>query len=162
MHGWIRQGVLTALALVGMFETAVLAQEGKERPNLIQTSATAEEEVSPDSVSLSLEVISQAETVEAARTENAARMARLVAVIKGHGWKELMMQTSRFTVAPVYEQQDKRLIQVLPKILGYKVSNSLVVKMEQLDKKRLPSASRWSSTKGFRTGPIRCPGHPSM
>ena len=78
-----------------------LAHELEEPLHLIQTSATAQEDIIPDSVSLSLEVITQAATVEQARTDNAERMGRLLEAVKAHGWKELTTQTSRFSVTPV-------------------------------------------------------------
>ena len=112
---------------------AGLAHEDEEPLHLIQTSATAEEDVTPDSVSLSLEVMTQAETVEQARSENAERMGRLLEAVKAHGWKELTTQTGRFSVTPVYEKIDRKFIQDLPKILGYQISHLLVVKLEALD-----------------------------
>ena len=131
---------------------AGLAHEDEEPLHLIQTSATAEEDVTPDSVSLSLEVMTQAETVEQARSENAERMGRLLEAVKAHGWKELTTQTGRFSVTPVYEKIDRKFIQDLPKILGYQISHLLVVKLEALDGATLAARVTVLLDEGMRLG----------
>ncbi len=148
----VKAGIWAGAAVVVLMSAppAGWAHEPDEALHLIQTTASAQEDVIPDSVSLSLEVLTQAETVEQARAENAQRMDQLVQAVKAKGWDELTAQTSRFNVTPVYEE--RRVVQNLPQVVGYRVSHLLTVTLEELDGPTLATRVSALLDEGMRLG----------
>jgi uncharacterized protein YggE len=106
------------------------AQEPARIP-LIYVSGEAQLEAPPDLVIINLGVVTQAKTVGEARTQNAERMDAVAGAIKRLGVPPAQIATTRFSVTPQYDYQERRSP---PRILGYSVSNQLTVRQEDLDK----------------------------
>ncbi|MDP2781298.1 SIMPL domain-containing protein [Devosia sp.] len=90
----------------------------------------------PDMAMINSGVTSQGATAREALDANTAAMAELIATLKEAGIEARDIQTSGFSVNPNYvysEQRDANGYTLPPKINGYQVSNTVTVKVRQLD-----------------------------
>lgn len=78
----------------------------------------------PDQVTLSLGVQTQAVTASAAMADNAARAAELVGRLEKEGVAKARIQTSSFSVQPQYNSRSV--------ITGYQVTNSLTITLDDV------------------------------
>lgn len=84
----------------------------------------------PDVVVLQLGVEAQALTVSAAQAQARESMAGVLAVLKDKGIAERDIQTTRFSIQPVYEWIELKKKQELT---GYRVTNQVRAKIRQVD-----------------------------
>lgn len=82
----------------------------------------------PDSAEISAGVVSNATTAAAALADNTKRMVAVFDGLKGLGIAEREMQTSNFSVSPVYARQPRDANHP-PAIAGYRVSNMVHVRL---------------------------------
>ena len=99
----------------------------------ITVSGDAEVASKPDQARLSAGVVTQAETAAAALNANSAAMNRVFAALRMAGIPENRMQTSSFSVQPQYPpfRPDNQEPQ---RIIGYQVSNNVMVTVDDLTK----------------------------
>ena len=97
---------------------------------LLSVSAQAESSRVPDVASLSTGVVTQAGDANAALRANATQMAKVMAAIKAAGIAERDIQTSGISVNPQYKYRDNQA----PTITGYQASNTVNIKVRQIDK----------------------------
>lgn len=119
------------------FSAAAVAQDGVQQPREAQINVSGEGEMAvvPDMAILSLTVLQQAETAEAALTANNAAMRNVVGALHERGVEERDIQTSQFQIFPRHEQTDPKDANSQPgKIVGYQVSNALTVRVRDLSK----------------------------
>ena len=83
----------------------------------------------PDLAVLNIGVETEARTVSAARDEAATAMAAIVAAVKAHGLADVDIQTTSFNVWPRYDYFERTQV-----LAGYRVSNSVSIKIRDLDK----------------------------
>jgi len=83
----------------------------------------------PDMAVLNIGVETEARTVSAARDEAATAMAAIVAAVKAHGLADVDIQTTSFNVWPRYDYFERTQV-----LAGYQVSNSVSIKIRDLDK----------------------------
>lgn len=107
-----------------------MAQDANNLENLIVTQGRGEVTVSPDSLQMTLAVESQAEDMMKARQENNNKMRKIQDAIKKMGINNLTLKTQNFSVYPVKSQYKKGELQ---KTIGYRVNNSLLVKVTRSD-----------------------------
>ncbi|WP_284776327.1 SIMPL domain-containing protein [Agrobacterium sp. lyk4-40-TYG-31] len=120
---------LVALPLVAS------AQESTKREPVISVSGEGDAAVAPDMAILSFSVVKQAETAAAALSENSKAMTEVQAALKTAGIADKDLQTSNFSVQPVYKQfEPKDGVYVPPEITGYQVTNGLTVRVRELAK----------------------------
>ncbi len=127
--------VLGALALAGLSANAAVAQEDEPKPRLMSLTGQGKITAAPDMAVLSLGVVSQDKTARQALFANSRAMAALVDAMKKSGIEAKDLQTSGFTVSPVYSrprrsQGDRP---PPPEIVGYSVRNMLSVRIRKLD-----------------------------
>jgi uncharacterized protein len=120
-----------ALMASTAFATAEAAEAMAQRT--ITVSGDAEVASKPDQARLSAGVVTQAETAAAALNANSAAMNRVFAALRMAGIPENRMQTSNFSVQPQYppfrpENQEPQ------RIIGYQVSNNVMVTVDDLTK----------------------------
>jgi uncharacterized protein YggE len=97
----------------------------------ISLSATGAIKTAPDKVDISTGVTAQAPTAKEALAKNSAAMTDVIAALKAEGLDPKDIQTSNFTVQPLYEERkDGRS----PKIVGYQVSNSVHLTVHDIGK----------------------------
>lgn len=104
--------------------TVVAAAQG----TTLTVSATGETSRTPDFASVGAGVVTQADTVDAAMRDNAARMNQVLAALRNAGIAERDIQTSRVSLAPQYRYEENHA----PAIVGYQANNSVSVKVRDL------------------------------
>ena len=87
--------------------------------------------VTPDYAQITSGVTTRAKTVKEAADVNSKLMAAVSNALVESGVAQRDIQTSRFSVQPVYAPQEPR---AEPKFVGYSVSNQVRVKIRQIDK----------------------------
>lgn len=100
---------------------------GTDTMNTISMSGYADQKVMPDTASLSIGVVVQSESSEAATSENAAIMSTVIEELKALGLEDNEIQTSYVSVYPMYNYDKERTI------TGYSASNSVEIKTTNLD-----------------------------
>ena len=83
----------------------------------------------PDTLTLNLGVAVVRPTVNAATTEAAAKAQAIIAALKANGVAEADIQTANYAIWPEYDYSGET-----QRLVGYRVSNDLTVKVRDLDK----------------------------
>ncbi|MCC7575234.1 MAG: SIMPL domain-containing protein [Methanomethylovorans sp.] len=112
---------LSVVLLVMSLTIYAISQTGSNTADTITMSGYAEEKVVPDTASLSIGVVVQANTAKDASDQNAALMGAVVAELKALGLEDREIQTSYVSVYPVYNYDREQTI------TGYSASNSVQV-----------------------------------
>ena len=102
---------------------------GSLRVNWVGCPGEGTVTLEPDMAVLNIGVETEARTVSAARDEAATAMAAIVAAVKGHGLADVDIQTTSFNVWPRYDYFERTQV-----LAGYQVSNSVSIKIRDLDK----------------------------
>lgn len=124
----------TALATLPLV-TPASAQEATRREAVISVSGEGQANIAPDLAILNFSVVKQAETAAAALSENSKALADVLAALKTAAIAERDMQTSNFSIQPLYKHYEpKDGVYVAPDITGYQVSNGLTVRVRDLAK----------------------------
>ena len=97
-------------------------------PETISVSGTGRATVTPDRFSFTAGVQTVANTVEDAVNQNNQKTARVIAALKAAGAQEKDIRTSNFSIWPQQDYQQGSL----PRILGYQVSNNVIVRSEKI------------------------------
>lgn len=131
---------LAAMAAMAFILSVALAapahaQEGEEAPRTITLTGEGETTAPPDIAYIETGVVTDGKTAAEALAANSKAMADIFAGLKDAGIEDRDMQTSQFSVYPVYEQQpEPRTTPETPKIGGYRVHNQLTVTVRDLPK----------------------------
>lgn len=92
-------------------------------PETISVSGTGRSTVVPDRIVFSAGVQTLAPTVDEAVNENNRKIAAVIAALKAAGADAKEIRTSNFTIYPQQDYQQGKM----PRILGYQVSNTIIV-----------------------------------
>jgi uncharacterized protein len=133
LHNTVRAMALLPVLAMGFMASAALAQTVDTR-SIINVSATGETAIAPDLAYLSLAVMRESPTAREALTANNAAMGEVLAAMKAFGLEDRDLQTSNFSINPVYVYPNPDQPQTPPKITGYQVSNGLTVRVRDLAK----------------------------
>lgn len=115
-------------ALCALMPTSASAAE---RPRTISLSASGSVSARPDIAEISTGVTSDAKTAREALNANTKSMTDVIDALKGAGIDEKDIQTSNFSVSPLYRHfKDGRPAE----ITGYRVSNSVRIVVRDLKK----------------------------
>ncbi|MGB2932141.1 MAG: SIMPL domain-containing protein [Methyloceanibacter sp.] len=106
------------------------ADEAPKR--MISLSATGAIKTAPDKVDISTGVTSQADSAKEALAKNTESMTKVIAALKAQGLDAKDIQTTNFSVQPLYE--DRKEGQRSPKIVGYQVTNSVHLTVHDISK----------------------------
>ena len=87
------------------------------------------ERVAPDYAHVESGVTTRAKTVKEATDANSKLMAAITSALRDSGIAQVDIQTSRFSIQPVYAPQEPR---AEPKLTGYSVSNQVRVNIRQI------------------------------
>ncbi len=125
-----------AIALIASTALAVPAQAAQvqiaaQNP-VIELSVFEQIEVEPDTATVWTGVQSDADTAVEALRRNSAEMERLVALIRALGIPARDIQTSRISLNPRYDYNNRG--DQPPRFLGYRASNQVTVKLRDLDR----------------------------
>ncbi len=102
---------------------------GQTTENVIVTQGNAVVSGKAETAILSLGVTTQNASAAEASKENAKKMNAVIEALKKAGVKEDAMSTSDFSIYPEYDYNAD-----YDKIKGYRVSNQITVKLEEIDK----------------------------
>jgi uncharacterized protein YggE len=129
----IRAAALSALlactaAPVALAQAAPPAAESMFRATTLNLAAYGETRIAPDMATISLGVMTEGKTAQAAMQANAARMTQVVDTLRRAGIAAKDIQTSGLNLNPqyVYEQN------MPPKLSGYQASNQVTIMVHDL------------------------------
>ncbi|PRD45229.1 hypothetical protein C5748_03165 [Phyllobacterium phragmitis] len=127
---------LFAAALIGAASLPAMAQENDMSKPVPRIMVTGEGETTaaPDMAILTLNVLREADTARDAMTANNEAMGKVLAAMKEAGIEERDLQTAGVNIQPRYVYPDDKNGLKEPKITGYTVTNSLTVRVRDLDK----------------------------
>jgi uncharacterized protein YggE len=125
---------LTGIALLAMAAAVVPAQaQGQQAQSSsdgrVVVIGEGSVSVTPDHAQIESGVTTRAKTVKEAADVNSKLMAAITSALLGSGIAQNDVQTSRFSVQPVYAPQEPR---TELKLAGYSVSNHVTVKIRQI------------------------------
>jgi uncharacterized protein YggE len=133
--------VLTIFVLVGIQnkvrEGRYIGQEVESR-NTISVSGDGEVYAKPDLALTSFSVTTESDTVNKAMQENTEKMNAIINAMKEQGVASKDLKTTNFSLYPRYEWQERAEIYPYQQgervLAGYEVTQSLQVKIRDLDK----------------------------
>jgi len=120
--------VAASIALTLVFAPLAFAQDCVVRPRLVSVTGTAEVNVAPDEVALSLGIDSQDKDLSAAKAQHDRRMKELLADAQAAGVDQKDIQTSTLEMRPQYSGGK------VPKFLYYEVSQTIQLTLKDLSK----------------------------
>lgn len=137
-----RQSLLTTIAIVTVTVLALLAAldsrraQAQETPTApssvpmrtVSVSGLGEVRATPDIVTISLGVRSDAKSSAEALEANSSQMAALIATLKSAGVAAKDIQTTNFSIWPQYSSSSSDT-----RITGYEVSNQVTITVRNLD-----------------------------
>ncbi|WP_105427790.1 SIMPL domain-containing protein [Neorhizobium tomejilense] len=113
----------------------VLAQDIRPREPVINVLGEGQASVAPDMAVLTLSVVRNGKTAEAALSASSAAMKDVLSAVKSDGIADRDIQTSNFSIYPQYRHPDpKGGVIEPPQVIGYEVSNTLTLKVRDLQK----------------------------
>ena len=134
LASWLFSSGMAFLAAAAIFVSTFQAQaQQTQSPPGGRVIVIGEGSVSvtPDYAQITSGVTTRAKTVKEAVDVNSKLMAAVSNALVESGVAQRDIQTSRFSVQPVYAPQEPR---AEPKFVGYSVSNQARVKIRQIDK----------------------------
>jgi uncharacterized protein YggE len=135
MHERLRNAILASvivaslvLAVVALRPESVQAEDPVTDPRLISVKGEATIAVKPDMVTVSFGVETNGSTAKEAQQANTSRMNSVIAALKAAGIKAEDIQTSNFSLYPVYGWEGDRPggTQVLT---GYRCNNTVTARV---------------------------------
>jgi uncharacterized protein YggE len=120
--------VVFPFLLLSHFTLPALAQDTSPRPRLISVTGTAEVNVAPDEVVLSLGVESRDKDLALAKAQHDHRVKKLLAEAHDAGVEGKYIQTSMLQMRPDYSDEK------VPRFLAYQVSQTIQVTLKDLSK----------------------------
>jgi uncharacterized protein len=123
-------GLALILGMVGLSGCGGMCQSTTQQQGIIVTGE-GKVSVTPDLAIINLGVSAQSETVAEAQSQAVGAMDKVMAALTAAGIAAKDIQTQRFSITPVTKWEDKSQLQI---IVGYRVDNTVTVKIRALDK----------------------------
>jgi uncharacterized protein YggE len=117
--------VIMLLASCGL---TAAAQDGAAKVHFIRASGEATVRAKPDRAQISIGVVTQAPTAQAASTQNATQTSAVLDAVKRGLGSNGEIKTSGYSIAPQYQYTNGRP----PKITGYQASNTVLTTVNDL------------------------------
>jgi hypothetical protein len=123
---------LTVVALALLQAAPARAHDAPDKRTL-SLSASGAIKTTPDKVDISTGVTSEAKTAREALDQNSAAMTKVVEALKTDGIDPKDIQTTNFSVNPIYDQRpyDKP---TAPVVIGYRVTNQVRITLHDTKK----------------------------
>lgn len=123
---------LVIAALESVFVVALVqlcpAQDPCPRPRLISVEGTAEINVAPDEAFLSFGVESRDKVLGIAKSQNDARVKKVMTLARKGGVEQKDIKTSALRMGPDYSEEK------VPRLLGYSVTQEISITLKDLSK----------------------------
>jgi uncharacterized protein YggE len=123
-----RIGAVVAIVFSGIIVPVAAAQENCMHPRIISVTGTAEIKVPPDEVELTLGIDSHDKDLVVAKASSDQRIKKLMTLAHTAGVEAKNIQTSALIMGPEYTDEK------IPKLLGYRVSQTISVTLTDLSK----------------------------
>jgi hypothetical protein len=127
----------TAIAATALMTAGMAAAQPAPAPTTLTVNAEGRVARAPDIAEVSGGVVTMAATATAAMTENANRMAAVVAAVRKAGIADRDIQTSGLNLQPQYKYENNNP----PVLTGYQVTNTVSLRI-----RKLPEAGRLLDT----------------
>ncbi len=132
-------GLTALLLLAGLFlwrgsSTAAPHTEEKKEPRTISTSGSATIQVAPDSARVFFGVQTIAPTIKAARTDNAAKVKKVMDALNALKIADLKMKSSDVQVEMLYSHPQGNQ---LPQVTGFRITHTFTVLVQNSDVEKL-------------------------
>jgi uncharacterized protein YggE len=131
--------ILVILVLVIMITLGLLMFLGKgktgynrQNPNVISFSGEGKIFAKPDIAMVTLSVVTESKTVADVQKKNTEKMNKVIDFLKGFGIEDKDIKTTNYNLYPRYDYS--QYSSKMPQIIGYEITQSLEVKMRNLDK----------------------------
>ena len=135
----MKLGTVLVATLLAAFlgATAAKAQTAEpQQERLLTVSGKGTAHGAPDMALITLGVVSEHETARGALAENNQSMQRILTALKAGGMESRDLQTSGFSIEPVYSQppsSDQGTAEPFrPQIMGYRVHNNVTLRVRDL------------------------------
>jgi uncharacterized protein len=133
MTAMLKPLALGALAVLTILAQSAAAQD--EPPHRIVVTGTGEATARPDIAVISAGVVVQGGTASTALADNSRAMNAVLQQLRTSGLADADVQTSQFSVTPLYERQPpERETTAPPRIIGYQVSNRVTARVRDIDR----------------------------
>ena len=107
--------------------------DDKDRPfRVISVSGTGEVQARPDNARVTAGVVTEDKDARAALSANSAAMTKLFKSLKDMGIADRDMQTRNFSISPRYAPYNRAQPDRENRLIGYRVSNSVVVRVRDI------------------------------
>jgi hypothetical protein len=126
----IRAVLVLVAASLPLKTPAALAHDEPQK-RTISLVATGAVKTTQDKVDISTGVTSEAKSAREALDQNTEAMAKVVEALKGEGIEPKDIQTTNFSVSPVYEQRKEG---TAPFVVGYRVTNQVRITLHDTKK----------------------------
>ena len=128
-----------AILFAALMALSPLAISGHDHPQhiaSIKVVGNGEVSIAPDIAMLNLGVVREGKTARTALTANNKAMTKVLKALKLQGIEAKDLQTSGFNITPRYYYPPRKdnHEQKPPKIVGYRVTNNIAVRIRDLDK----------------------------
>jgi uncharacterized protein len=140
----LKEGTKNLLALIlSLFLIALIVSTAidiKDKMNASENTITVSDTgvvyAKPDLGLITATVVTEAETVTEAMTDNTEKMNAVISAVKEQGVEEKDLKTTSFNVYPRYEWREATMLypQGQRILVGYEVRQSLEIKIRDLDK----------------------------
>lgn len=127
-NDWMTAAMMALAVVAG----AQSANADDERPRTVTVNATGTVEAEPDSATISLGVMTEAEKAGKAVEDNAAAMTRVVDAIKKAGIAPKDIATDQFSISPIYARYKSASGGQSNRIDGFRVTNNATVKVRDV------------------------------
>ena len=133
MTAMLKPLALGALTILTVLAQSAAAQE--QPPPRVVVTGTGEATARPDIAVISAGVVVQSATASAALADNSRAMNAVLQQLRTSGLADADVQTSQFSVTPLYERQPpERETTAPPRIVGYQVSNRVTARVRDIDR----------------------------
>lgn len=133
---FLRRGASATFVAALLLSTGPVAAQdatGEQPRRVITVTGEGEAAVAPDMAIVNLTVLREGETAREALDAGNAAMADVLAALREAGIADRDLQTAGFGIAPQYVYPENGENGEGPRITGYQVTNSLSVRVRELD-----------------------------
>lgn len=130
--------LIATIAIIGIiivgagswFFAAIQPKQGTEVRDVIAVSGEGTLYAKPDQAQISLGVLTQAQTADAAQQSNAEKMNQVIEAILDQGIAENQIKTKGYSLSPIFEYPNEGKA---PLIVGYNCRNTVTITLSDIN-----------------------------